>query len=207
MSYLVKPSDYILYKYGTPPAPGTPEAQAHQAQILTHLNSLKAVKELRSNPDFQEVQGWDGIPGESLRKSYVYNTLIRPGIISVPSLVFVNRIDKQVCVVTHLGHQSSGIPTLVHGGLLATLLDEALGRTSMLSFGVSPGVTANLTVNYKAPTLVDQCVVIRTNTESMSSRKAVVTAEVYSEHGKLLVNAYATFVMPKNIPSILRVKS
>jgi hypothetical protein len=53
-------------------------------------------------------------------------TLRAKGRIVVPPVVFYNKDRTQVTVVVHLGKELCGHDGIVHGGLLATLLDEAL---------------------------------------------------------------------------------
>jgi acyl-coenzyme A thioesterase PaaI-like protein len=78
---------------------------------------------------------------------------------------------------------------IVHGGLLATLLDEALARTAINNLPDKIGVTANLSLNYRAPTKADQFIVIRTTLVEKKGRKAVVSGRVEDMEGTVLVEA------------------
>lgn len=51
------------------------------------------------------------------------------------------------------------------------------------------GVTANLSINYKAPTRADQFIVIRTKIGEVKGRKATVTGRIEDVEGKVLVEA------------------
>ncbi|RLV89451.1 Uncharacterized protein JA1_005160 [Spathaspora sp. JA1] len=79
----------------------------------------------------------------------------------------------------HLGDRLSGHQGIVHGGLLATLLDELTCRLAFLNFKSKRGVTANLNINYKKPTLVDNYVMIKCEIIKKQGRKCWVRGDVY----------------------------
>jgi acyl-CoA thioesterase FadM len=51
------------------------------------------------------------------------------------------------------------------------------------------GVTAQLSLNYRAPTMADQFIVIKTKLGEVKGRKAYVTGRVETLDGTLLVEA------------------
>ena len=50
------------------------------------------------------------------------------------------------------------------------------------------GVTANLTINYRAPARADQFIVIKTRLVSVKGRKAEVSARIEDLDGQLLAD-------------------
>lgn len=109
---------------------------------------------------------------------------------------------------------------IIHGGLLATILDEAVARPVSLhtcldwsgsslrymptyyqAFFLVPNrvaMTAYLNVRYKAPTYADQFVVVRVRGDRAEGRKAWVSGRIETLDGQLLVEADALYVEPKN---------
>jgi acyl-CoA thioesterase FadM len=59
------------------------------------------------------------------------------------------------------------------------------------------GVTAKLSLNYRAPTRADQFIVIKTTLIEAKGRKSVVSGTIEALDGSLLVEATATFVQPR----------
>ena len=59
------------------------------------------------------------------------------------------------------------------------------------------GMTVYLNVRYKAPTLADQFLVVKTRLNRVSGRKAFVEGEIYDLQGKRLVECDALYVEPK----------
>ena len=75
-----------------------------------------------------------------------------------------------------------GPPGCVHGGFIAAYFDEVLGMTQSLSG--NPGMTVNLTVDYRAPTPLKQPVVFRGQVVSIDGRKISVAGTLH--HGETL---------------------
>ncbi|BGP27274.1 hypothetical protein JCM10295v2_006238 [Rhodotorula toruloides] len=124
-------------------------------------------------------------------------TLRGPGKFAVPPLVFTTRDKRESVLVVHVGGGLCGHEGVVHGGLLATVMDEALGRTALLNLPTNIGVTATLTMKYKKPTFANQYLVIRTELTEQKGRKAWVKGRIESTDGETLVEAEALFVEPR----------
>lgn len=80
----------------------------------------------------------------------------------------------------HLGSQLSGHTGIVHGGLLATLLDELTCRLAFQNFHSKKAVTANLNISYRKPCFVDNMVMIKCELIKKLGRKCWVKGSVYS---------------------------
>ena len=75
-----------------------------------------------------------------------------------------------------------GPPGCVHGGFIAAYFDEVLGMAQSLSG--TPGMTVNLTVDYRAPTPLKQPVIFRGRVVSIDGRKISVAGTLH--HGETL---------------------
>jgi acyl-coenzyme A thioesterase PaaI-like protein len=83
--------------------------------------------------------------------------------------------DKAVGRVT-FGVSYEGVPGHVHGGLVAAALDEALGYLAV-NHDIG-GLTAMLTVKYRAPTPLQKELVIEASVTRKDARKAFVEARL-----------------------------
>lgn len=133
-------------------------------------------------------------PGPHSLSAY---TLRGPGKFAVPPLVFTTQDKRESVLILHVGDGLCGHEGVVHGGLLATVLDEALGRTALLNLPTNIGVTATLSLKYKKPTFANQFLVIRTELTEQRGRKAWVRGKVEDLDGQTLVEAEALFVEPR----------
>lgn len=72
---------------------------------------------------------------------------------------------------------------------MATVLDEALARNAIMNLPTKIGVTANLQLNYRAPTRANQFIVVRTWIEEKKGRKVTVKGRIEDLEGNLLVES------------------
>ncbi|MEY3806104.1 MAG: hypothetical protein RIR69_916 [Actinomycetota bacterium] len=89
----------------------------------------------------------------------------------------------------HEGYQ--GPPACVHGGMVAALLDDALGRTRHLTGRNC--VTGSLNITYKRPTPVNADLRVEARIEEILERKFRVTGEILHD-GQVTASAEAVFV-------------
>jgi acyl-coenzyme A thioesterase PaaI-like protein len=89
----------------------------------------------------------------------------------------------------HEGYQ--GPPACVHGGVVASLLDDALGRTRHLTGRNC--VTGSLNITYKRPTPINADLVVKARIEEILERKFRVTGEIIYD-SQITASAEAVFV-------------
>lgn len=89
----------------------------------------------------------------------------------------------------HEGYQ--GPPACVHGGIVAALLDDALGRTRHLTGRNC--VTGSLDISYRRPTPLNVDLVVEARIDEIHERKFLVTGEILHE-GEVTASAKAVFV-------------
>lgn len=116
-----------------PPAPvlGTPEAKAHTEALEDQLQNLPLLKTLRSREDergWYESRPYTGLPDEVRVNNLTAGALSGPGKLAVRPLIRVKDDESEAWGFVHLGRGLCGHDGIVHGGLMATLLDESMGR-------------------------------------------------------------------------------
>ena len=80
------------------------------------------------------------------------------------------------------GAAYEGPPGCVHGGFIAAAFDEVLGVAQSLSG--NPGMTVNLSVDYRSPTPLEQPLVFRGRIKYIDGRKILTTGTLH--HGEIL---------------------
>ncbi|KAG0636325.1 HotDog domain-containing protein [Tuber brumale] len=166
----------------------------------------RTVKSLRSNPDYEEVRPWGSLTDEQRKKALTPGLLAGNGKIQY-NRVWVNRNDGSTVVVLGLGRKLTGYPETIHGGLIATITDEALGRTALNVLPTRNAATAKLTLTYKRPAIAQrpselrpgpkEFMVLRTWVVEHTDRKAIVQGRMEDGEGRTLVESDAVFVVPK----------
>lgn len=114
-----------------PPLLGTPEAKAHLEALEDRLQSLPLLKALRNREDKQEwyeSRPYANLPDEIRINKLTAGSLSGPGKLAVQPLVRVKNDESEAWGFIHLGRSLCGHDGIVHGGLMATLLDESMGR-------------------------------------------------------------------------------
>lgn len=93
------------------------------------------------------------------------------------------------------GSEHQGAPGLVHGGLLATLLDEAMGTVPHDAPGIR--LTSEMTIRYRRPTPIDTDLICRARVGDVSARGFSVDATVVAADNEdvVLVEGSATYVL------------
>jgi len=103
-----------------------------------------------------------------------------------------------VVTVVWFGGAIAGWPGVTHGGVIATVMDESLGRCAIRQFPGRSGVTANLELNYLKPVVTNSFYVIRAVPEQgVTERKCWVQGRLETLEGRVCVESRALFVVPK----------
>ncbi|KAI1755633.1 Thioesterase/thiol ester dehydrase-isomerase [Xylaria castorea] len=178
--------------------PRTDEERAVDDFIRNH----PVAQDFRNREGFSESRPHMKIP-EGYRSHHLTGgTLSGSGRIVVPPVVFADEEGKSMIAISYLGNELCGHPGIVHGGLLATMLDEGLARCCFAALPHKMGMTANLNVNYRAPARADSYVILRATTTKVEGRKAWVEGRIETLVGEdetpvVLAEATALFVSPK----------
>jgi uncharacterized protein (TIGR00369 family) len=92
-----------------------------------------------------------------------------------------------------LGARYAGGAGFVHGGVIAVLLDEVMGKISKLS--EERAVTAELNIEYRKPVPTDAELVVSGWQESEKGRNRFRIGEIHDGQGNLLARGRGRFVV------------
>ena len=113
-------------------------------------------------------------------------------------LRFYETAEGEVTVETTVPDHFQGYPGIVHGGIVASLVDEALGRVHM---GPADNprfmFTAKINVTYRKPVPTEKPIRIVAKAVKNTRRLATSVCSIYGPEGDLLAEADAMLV---NIP-------
>ncbi|KAL2819001.1 HotDog domain-containing protein [Aspergillus cavernicola] len=176
-------------------------------KIEDHIYNHPLAESLRQDPAFAGSRPYMKIPENLRSRSLTAGTLSNSKGIVVPPLVFCNKEASSLVSIIYLGPNVSGHPGIVHGGLLATLLDEGMGRCAFLVLPNQVGVTANLNIDYRRPAMAKNYFVMRAQVVKSEGRKAWVEARIETlpdegQEPEVLVEAKSLFVEPKEAAAL-----
>lgn len=206
----------LLLNPPTPPVPGSKEDGYTIEVIRSQAAQLPVVKSLSADPAWESWPAYTGLPAEHLSKRLTTGPLAGSRGLGAYQQVFHNASTGEMVSVLWFGPGTAGWPGVVHGGTIATVLDESCGRCAAQRLPGGTGVTARLELNYLAPTLSNGFYVVRAlpmldgdladeaERSKGSARKIWVRGCLENTNGKVCVESRALFVAPKGykLPSI-----
>jgi len=92
-----------------------------------------------------------------------------------------------------LGERYQGGGGFAHGGIIATLLDEAMGK--VCRFREARAVTAELTIEYLKPVSTAQEIIVEGHETEQKGRNLFMAGEIRNEAGEILARGRARFVV------------
>jgi len=108
-------------------------------------------------------------------------------------LKFYESAPGEVIVEYTVPEQYQGYPGVVHGGVIAAILDEVTGRTQM---GADPPrfmFTARLDIRYRKNVPTGQLLKIVGQAGTSKERIATATGKIFGPNGDILAEAEAVF--------------
>lgn len=118
-----------------------------------------------------------------------------------------NGIDSVTSRVT-LDKRFEGYPGIVHGGILASILDEAVGRVAMAGDHHHFMMTVNMKVQYRLPTPIDTPLEIQAKAIRMRGRLGKAQGQILLPSGQVACEAELTLAdMPGDIADQSRLQA
>jgi 3'-phosphoadenosine 5'-phosphosulfate synthase len=141
------------------------------------INNHPLVKKLRSQAEFSESSPYSEV-SESQVQNLISGTLIGPGKIEAAPFAWTEASGKSYIQICYIGSRLCGYPGYIHGGLLATMLDECFVRCCSAAVPHTGMMTANLNVDFKVPTQEEQYIVLRVKISELEGKKAWLKGQI-----------------------------
>ena len=102
--------------------------------------------------------------------------------------------EERDCFVCRfrLGKRYTGPPGHAHGGIIATILDEAMGKVNKLRHVVA--LTSQITVNYLKPVPLNKPLRVESREVRVRGRRHINMAEILNRNGEVLARSQGTFI-------------
>jgi uncharacterized protein (TIGR00369 family) len=91
-----------------------------------------------------------------------------------------------------LSRKYTGPPGHAHGGIIATMLDEAMGKVN--KFRNVLALTGSMEIKYIRPVPLGQQLTVTAKEQSVDGRRHINLAEISNEKGETLARGTATFI-------------
>ena len=102
--------------------------------------------------------------------------------------------EERDCFVCRfrLGKRYTGPPGHCHGGIIATILDEAMGKVNKLRHVVA--LTSQITVDYLKPVPLNQPLRVESKEMRVQGRQHINMAEILNQKGEVLARSQGLFI-------------
>ena len=102
--------------------------------------------------------------------------------------------EERGCFVCRfrLDQRYTGPPGHCHGGIIATILDEAMGKVNKLRSVVA--MTVEMTVNYLKPVPLNKPLRVESREVSVKGRRHMNMAEILNQQGEVLARGRGLFI-------------
>ena len=190
-----------MYRYDKLPETDAKVVE-YKTQLKLKLLNLPILKQLE---DHGYMKTYDSSSSHNL----IDETLNVPGGIFIDPEFYYNPKENKSCGVYHLGMKLTGYPFIVHGGVLATVMEDMM--TKALKFEVANGSLSSegpkskehisklnkISLKYKFPTFANQFVVLRsTSLKKINKNTYEIEIELLDQSGKhALVNGKGKFTI------------
>jgi uncharacterized protein (TIGR00369 family) len=104
-----------------------------------------------------------------------------------------DNVNRKIVGRFVLGERYQGGGGFAHGGIIALLLDEAMGK--VCRFREVRAVTAELTVEYLKPVRVEQEIIVEGREIEEKGRNLFLVGEIRNEAGDVLARGRGRFVV------------
>ena len=104
-------------------------------------------------------------------------------------------LDEETRLATcrfKLSRRYHGPPGHAHGGIIATILDEAMGKVNRLHKVIA--LTRNMHVDYLKPVPLGKLLTVTGREQSVNGREHINLAEITNESGQVLARSTGTFL-------------
>lgn len=168
------------------------EVQQYERNLEGRLLGLPIIQQL-------EMTGYNEVfPLGRYRKDgdnkLIDKTLRTPGGVAIAPKFYYNPSTKETVGIYHLGMKLTGYPFLVHGGILATIMEDQMRESVKFLKNKEGEKTKDLSVSYKMPTLANQFVIVRTTKVEEAGKNVKLTVEIMDQSGnRKLVEGRGTF--------------
>jgi len=100
--------------------------------------------------------------------------------------------SRQAVCHFKLSRKYTGPPGYSHGGIIATILDEAMGKVN--KFRNVLALTSSMEIKYLKPVPLGQALTVTAQELNVEGRRHTNTGEIKNEKGEVLARGTATFV-------------
>ena len=130
----------------------------------------------------------------------------QPGLYAFPSVQNCGEDGREAYIHFYTYPWMTNRWQVVHGGVVASMMDNSMGLTTIGALGMHSGVTPTLsiTIDYLHPTPIGQDIIVHSRITGLDEKAATVEAELYTceQPSRILVRGKGTYYIKKVLQQI-----
>jgi acyl-coenzyme A thioesterase PaaI-like protein len=168
---------------------------ADEAEMLSVAKALDAISEQLEGQDCVRLSHGTRWPSRErmVQGDRDHNPVAGPANPMAPPMLVTVGEDDEVSAELTMRPIHEGPPGGVHGGWVASLLDQLLGIANIASG--NPAMTGELTIRYRRPTPIGVPLTLRGRTTAVDGRRVETTGEIIAD-GEVTASAVGLFIRP-----------
>ncbi|GLI74847.1 hypothetical protein PoHVEF18_003095 [Penicillium ochrochloron] len=158
---------------------------ASSNSIEDQLQQHALTRSLRSK-GLSESRYYQNVPESMEPEMFSVDSLLGPNKLPVRPLAFYEAGGGSFYLVLYVGGALAGYPGMIHGGLLATIMDEGMAGCASAALPKRVAVTLELHVNYRKPAPTESFYVLKARATKVENNAAWVEGrlEILDGEGK-----------------------
>ncbi|KAK0733737.1 HotDog domain-containing protein, partial [Lasiosphaeria miniovina] len=144
-----------------PAVPGTEKDRITTEILHKEAEKLPVFQTLSADPAWESWDAYNTLTPEHRAQHIAAGAMGGSRGVGGYQRIFYKASTGELTSVIYFGHSITGWPGVVHGGAIATILDESCGRAAFKQWGGMSGMTANLKLAYIRPTRSDNFYLVR----------------------------------------------
>ncbi|GES56803.1 thioesterase family protein [Aspergillus terreus] len=164
-----------------------------QQHVLTRYLRSKGLSESRY---------YQNVPISMEQEMFSVGSLLGPSKLPVRPLAFYEAGGGSFFLVLYIGGGLAGYPGMIHGGVLATIMDEGMAGCASASLPRRVAVTLELNVNYRRPAPTESFYVLKARATKVENNAAWVEARLEildgdgKEAGDVVTEGWGHYLQP-----------
>ena len=171
-----------------------------------HFESMPWCLEVIKHPDYITTPTFSRQPKEATEDSLTSTTLKTNDTIQACLTVYKRPPQGETWInevrsLMTLGTGMNGAPYMLHGGIVATLMDDCVGTLMTVNEDHETGaplssaaVTAYMNIQYRSPITTPQTVLVIAKSRELKGRKFYLDSEIRDEYGHVLATAESLWI-------------
>ncbi|PLB53304.1 hypothetical protein P170DRAFT_463045 [Aspergillus steynii IBT 23096] len=170
--------------------------------IEYQLQHHALTESLRSESSLSESRYYQNVPKSMESEMFTVSSLLGPNKIPVRPLAFHETGGTSFYLIVYVGAALAGYPGMIHGGPLATIMDEGMAGCASAALPKRVAVTLGLNVAYRKAAPTESFYVLKANITKVDNKEAWVEGRLEildgqgKDEGEVVTEGWGHYLQP-----------